>query len=68
MFIAGGGATAAVAFVTSGHYSIWNTLTSAYSVSTDSVLRLSVLKEVLVLEHSTGSRAWMPTQNRRHTI
>ena len=25
-----------------------------YSVSTDSVLRLSVLKEVRVLEHSTG--------------
>ena len=36
---------------------IWNTLTSAYSaysVSTDSVLRLSVLKEVRVLEHTNG--------------
>ena len=48
MFIAGGGAAA--------EYSIWNDTdiwNSAYSVSADS--RLSVLKEVWILEHSFGS-------------
>ena len=56
-------AVAAVVIVISGkattEYKFWNNthrLKSAYKVSADSVLRLSVLMEVWISEHSSGEK------------